>query len=194
MRSTESIEARMRKALEYIAQGMGIEKACHQAGISTTTFYKLKSKEEWQKEYLNARMKGIAACGKDIEEAKRMVELEKEGARIEKPHTFSIRKDTFSPLFLLEEGEKGMSNAFEQAYNALEKAFEIVNSGKNTPFWELFTLPDKFQQLYDLLWEIQHALNEIDKNLPLIKQALQSLKETHQEIHPPPIGGSNPTN
>jgi len=161
-------------ALENIAKGMGIEKACHQAGIGISTFYRLKNKEEWRELYEKARMQGLTASGMEIEKAQRMLEFEKEGFRIEKPHSFPQPERSFPPAFLFEEGWKRISNELEQVFLSLEKAFDIVEKGKEPVFFDVVGKSADMQKLYDLLWEIQHSMNRIKRFFEILSNQIST--------------------
>jgi DNA polymerase I-like protein with 3'-5' exonuclease and polymerase domains len=178
----EDINTRMQKALDLIARGMGIEKACREARISTKTFYKLKSQPEWAEKYENARKMGFVASGVELEKAEELAKMEKEGIRIEKPHLEKAIEPSFYRFLIDEQGEKRINHELDEIFTCMEKAFEIVQDGKSRPFWNLWDLPQRFEQLYDMLWAIQNSLNRIKQVLELFEKAKQ--EEQTQEPYP----------
>jgi len=140
----EDVNTKMEKAIELIAQGMSIEKACRQARISTKTFYKLKDLPQWAEKYRKAREKGLVASGVRLEKAIELAEIEKSGVRVEKPHVPRPPEPPPPSLFLLEKEEKKMSNEVKQEdfFPARGEAEETLSS-------------DPLEGLLKTPWEIE---------------------------------------
>jgi len=151
----EDINTRMEKALELIAQGMSIEKACRQARISTKTFYKLKDLPQWAEKYMKAREKGLTASGVELEKAIELAELEKSGARVEKPHVPKPPQPPPPSLFLLEKEEKKSLSPAEKQEKKMSN--EVKQEGFISTRGEVEEAPspDPLEKLLKTPWEIE---------------------------------------
>jgi hypothetical protein len=177
----EDLDTRMQEALKLIAEGYGIEKACHKAGISTKTFYKLKKEEKWREKYFSAREIGLKMSGISPEKAEEMIELHKNGVRIEKRHQKNVSENDFDLIFLAEKCGKGISNETERIYEKLGKCREIVENAFKNPFSFIFYLFRELETLNSLLQEILLATQNIDKENMLLRKKVESMKIS-QEI------------
>jgi len=171
-----SKEERFKKAIELIEKGIGIERACHEAGISTATFYKLKESEPYSTMFKNAREKALKMQG---ERQQKYTELLQEGIKIKEELFHEPGEKTFrlgERTFLTQEGRKRMDHARVQVFSFLSEIEKKVDEIARLTFFDWWKGPFIAKEITSLLFELRRNLWEWDEDTDIIIKSAEQIE------------------